>query len=245
MTYPPIFSLRTVSLDGSRTTRIPLGDAGYASYVEPDITAAGTLVASRVQMKSDIFRYPIDGKPIDNVLKATNITRQTGQVQVPSVSPDGKEVAYLSDSGGHSNLWVARVDGRHPPRKITDEQDPQISIGIPHWSPRGDVIVYIRGRVGSLTEEWVVNPDGTGHKLVHTGRAAAWSDNGEWLYYLDGPPNDPKEPPCIYKIRVDGGEPIRLRCDAVNMTVTSDEKTGYFSPTTGTYGRGLEGQSRR
>ena len=26
------------------------------------------------------------------------------------------------------------------------------------------------------------------------GRAAAWSDNGEWLYYLDGPPNDPKEP---------------------------------------------------
>ena len=86
MTYPPIFSLRTVSLDGSRTTRIPLGDAGYASYVEPDITAAGTLVASRVQMKSDIFRYPIDGQLlIDNVLKATNITRQTGQVQVPSV----------------------------------------------------------------------------------------------------------------------------------------------------------------
>ena len=42
---------------------------------------------------------------------ATRVTRQTGQVQTPAVSPDGRELVYLSDTGGHGNLWIARVDG--------------------------------------------------------------------------------------------------------------------------------------
>jgi len=66
---------------------------------------------------------------------------------------------------------------------------------------------------------------------VQPGRAAAWSDDGEWLYYLTGADNNPKNPPCIYKVRVDGGKPIRIRCDAASMAVTADETTGYFSPT--------------
>jgi hypothetical protein len=38
-------------------------------------------------------------------------TEQTGQVQTPSVSPDGTRIAYLWGSGGHVNVWVAGVDG--------------------------------------------------------------------------------------------------------------------------------------
>jgi serine/threonine protein kinase len=44
----------------------------------------------------------------ENTLRAVQITRQTGQVQTPSVSPDGREFVYLSDSGGYGNLWLSK-----------------------------------------------------------------------------------------------------------------------------------------
>ena len=88
--------MRTVNIDGSGDTPWPCEGAGYTSYVEPDVTHDGKLIASRVAQESDIFRYPVHGTPLENVTNAKRITRQTGIVQVPSVSPDGEEVAYLS-----------------------------------------------------------------------------------------------------------------------------------------------------
>jgi Tol biopolymer transport system component len=231
LAYPPMFSLRTVKSDGSGDAPLLLGDSGFASHVEPDVTAAGKLVASRVRHESDIFRYPIDGSPLENVRNAKRITRQTGQVQVPSASPDGKAVVYLSDSGGHANAWVARVDGSRPPRQITDEQDPLAMIGIPLWSPRGDTIVYWKGLVGAESELWLVQPDGTGQRmLVRAGGGASWSHDGEWLYYTAATGIN-SSIPSTHKIRVDGGEPVLVRSGALGLEVTSDEGTGYFMPT--------------
>ena len=64
-------------------------------------------------------------------------------MQTPATSPDGREVVYLSDSGGHVNAWVSKVDGTGS-RQLTFEQDPAVVIGIPVWSPAGDRIVMIR-----------------------------------------------------------------------------------------------------
>jgi Tol biopolymer transport system component len=149
MAYPPIFNLRTVSKDGGPERQLTSGDV---SYVQPDIVAAGKLFASRIRMQSDIWRFPVSGSPVDNVKNAARITHQTGQVQTPSASPDGKEVVYLSDSGGHVNAWVSKVDGTGR-RQLTFEQDPAVVIGIPVWSPAGDRIVMIRGRGGD-NGEW-------------------------------------------------------------------------------------------
>jgi len=65
------------------------------------------------QQGPDAIRYlAVPGGRIgeDNTRNGLAITHQTGQVQTPSVSPDGKEIVYLSDSGGHANLWVANLD---------------------------------------------------------------------------------------------------------------------------------------
>ena len=69
MTYPPIFNLRAVSRDGSRDRQLTFGDV---SYIEPDVAAAGKLFASRVRMESDIWRFPVDGSPSDNVKNASS-----------------------------------------------------------------------------------------------------------------------------------------------------------------------------
>ena len=57
-------------------------------------------------------------------------------------------MVYLSDSGGHGNVWVAKVDGSST-RQITFERDPAVVIGIPVWSPAGDRIVMIQSRRGN------------------------------------------------------------------------------------------------
>jgi Tol biopolymer transport system component len=224
MAYPPIFNLRTVSRDGGPERQLTFGDV---SYVEPDIASAGKLFASRVRMQSDIWKIPVSGTPADNVKNATRITRQTGQVQTPSASPDGREVVYLSDSGGHVNVWVAGVDGSAA-RQITFERDPSVAIGIPIWSPAGDRIVIIQARSG-INSEWLMRPDGSGlRELVPRGAAAAWSGDGRWLYYTT--PANREAASCIEKIPVDGGSAVRVRCDAANMAVASDGSAIYYSP---------------
>jgi Tol biopolymer transport system component len=221
MAYPPIFNLRTVSKDGGPERQLTFGDE---SYVDPDMVAAGKVFASRVRMQSDIWRYPAAGSAGDNTKNGVRITNQTGQVQTPSASPDGQEIVYLSDSGGHANLWIARVDGSKPPRQIYFERDPAAVIGVPIWSKAGDKIVFVRNEAGSV-REWLVNPDGSGpREFVHQGRAAVWSSQGRWLYYT----TDVKD--CIKKIPATGGTPVDVRCGANSMGISSDGSTIYYVP---------------
>jgi Tol biopolymer transport system component len=179
-------------------------------------------------MKSDIWRFPVWGSPGENVRNGLQITRQTGRVQTPSVSPDGQEIVYLSDSGGHSNIWVARIDGAEYPRPLTAENDDRVIIGIPIWSPVGDRIVFFRHEVESAAQtEWLINRDGSDLRpLAKAAASAAWSADGNWLYYQTPPPA------CIYKIRVDGdAAPVRVRCDAA-VPAPAPDGTLYFVPLT-------------
>jgi Tol biopolymer transport system component len=174
MSYPPVFNLRTVSRHGGPEQQLTFG---AVSYVQPDIVAPGKLFASRVRMQSDIWRFPVAGTTANSVWNGQRITQQTGQVQTPSASPDGQEVVYLSDSGGHGNVWVAKVDGSSS-RQITFERDPATVIGIPVRSPAGDQIAIIRSRSG-INNEWLISPDGSGlRELVPRGASASWSRDG-------------------------------------------------------------------
>jgi eukaryotic-like serine/threonine-protein kinase len=203
--YPPTFNLHVAAVDGSFDTQITSGDISYA---DPDLHESGYLVVCRIRSESDIWKCPVDGVPLENTARAVRVTRQTGQVQTPSVSPDGSEVVYLSDNGGHANLWVARTDGTRS-RQITFERDRSVMIGVPRWSPAGDAIVYI-----SSTEHpqlWVIRPDGRGaRKLVERGVFACWSPDGQWLYYT---PNIEGENYCIEKVPAAGGTPIVVKDD--------------------------------
>jgi Tol biopolymer transport system component len=125
-----------------------------------------------------------------------------------SVSPDGSELVYLSDNGGHGNLWVIRTDGTRS-RQITFERDPAVTIGVPKWSPAGDAIVYIVKR--ELPQLWIVRPDGRGaRKIVERGLWPTWSLDGRWLYYS---PSVNGEQSTIEKILLTGGPSIVVRDD--------------------------------
>jgi serine/threonine protein kinase len=219
--YPPTFNLHRVNADGSHDVQITFGDL---SYLDPDVHASGRLVACRARSESDIWKYPLGGSPQDSMHNAVRVTRQTGHVQVPSVSPDGSHLVYLSDNGGHANLWIARSDGTRA-RQITFERDPAVTIGLPKWSPAGDQIVYITK--AEQTQLWLIRPDGRGaHMCVERAMAAAWSPDGHWLYYtLDVAP----EAYNIEKIPVTGGPPVVVRDDNNSHAPAVGRDVLYFT----------------
>ena len=215
--YPPIFNLRITGRTGEGDRQLTFGEV---SYLGPD-AVAGRIAASRVRIQSDIWRFPVSGTPQQNTKDALRITHQTGQAQTPSVSPDGKEFVYISDSGGHGNLWVATSDGSRI-RQITFEHDPSVVIGVPIWSPAGDQIVFIQTRQGK-TGEWLVSPDGSNlRQLVPLGSGATWSPDGKWLYY--------SRERYIEKVPVEGGlaERVRSGHNPGPQSLSPDGSTLYY-----------------
>jgi serine/threonine protein kinase len=219
--YPPIFNLRVIGRDGRGDRQITFGDL---SYVEPDAHQSGKLLVSRIRCQSDVWRFPIGGAAVENTHDGVRITRQTGQVQTPSISPDGTEVVYLSDNGGHGNLWIARTDGSSV-RQVTFERDPDVVLGVPKWSPSGEWIVFVKAP-GGFSTLCVIRPDGSGlNELVARSRGGAfWSGDSQYVYYT----SEQDGIACIAKVPVEGGTPMVIRSQAITGAVTADDKTLYY-----------------
>ena len=56
--YPPVFNLRSVTVDGALDSQLTFGDG---SYVEPDSHSSGRLVAMLVKTQSDVWRFATEG----------------------------------------------------------------------------------------------------------------------------------------------------------------------------------------
>jgi Tol biopolymer transport system component len=181
-----------------------------------------------MKLQTDIWKFPVDGRPADNVHRAVRVTRQTGEVLTPTASPDDKEVAFLSDSGGHANLWVVNTESGAR-RQITDERDPKVAIGVPVWSPDGNTIAFVssRGNQGLTFGVWLVDSDGSNlRNLVNPGLGPAWSPDGRWLYYSA---RGGAAATVLKKVRVDGGPAVTVRTEPIRNVIGLYGTTLYYT----------------
>ncbi len=227
MPYLPTLGLWQVTLRDGSVRRVTSGEA---SYLSPDISKSGEILVSRMKLQTDIWRFPVDGSATDNVRRGVRVTRQTGQVLTPTVSPDDKEVAFLSDSGGHANLWVVNT-ATGGLRQITHERDPAVAVGVPVWSPVGHSIAFVssRGNQGLTFGVWLVDSDGSNlRKLVNPGLGPAWSADGRWVYYSTrgGVSADVA---ALKKVPVDGGEPVTVVAEPLRNVIGLYGSTLYYS----------------
>jgi len=218
--YLPPTNLWSMDADGGNLRQLTFGEVSYA---HPDVHPSGVIVASRVRRVFDIWRYPVDGSPAENVRRGVRITDQTSHVHTPSVAPDDSEVVYVSDSGGHANLWVTSL-ATGKPRQLTFERDPERRMGLPLWSPDGRSIAYFIAR-GSSYEYFVINADGSDSRfLMRDAGYATWSPDGKWLYFYEYPAGK-----YLKKVAADGGEPIVVREDSASRpAIAPDGETLYY-----------------
>jgi dipeptidyl aminopeptidase/acylaminoacyl peptidase len=106
---------------------------------------------------------------------ATQLTHLTAPDQAgdPSFSPDGTQIAYVSNVGGPFQIWTMHADGSGQHQLVAD---PGHDAFVPRWAPDGSHIVYTRCTAPFGFLECtiaVVRSDGTG---VHDITGDHWID---------------------------------------------------------------------
>lgn len=85
--------------------------------------------------RGDVFTAPIDKG------STRNLTRSSGaHDKWARWSPDGSQIAYVSDATGEDEIYVVSQDGRDAPVRLTDGGAAMRYA--PEWSPTGDALAF-------------------------------------------------------------------------------------------------------
>jgi Tol biopolymer transport system component len=154
-------------LEPTRTSKFTTTEGTWVSLdVSPD---GGTIVFDLV---GDLYTVPIAGG------KATRISEGMAFDGQPRFSPDGKQIAFVSDRSGSDNLWVMNADGTKA-RALTKMEKRQFVS--PEWTPDGKYLVVSRNNslFAPVYELFLYHVDGgSGIKMAGAPAAGAQGQGG-------------------------------------------------------------------
>jgi Tol biopolymer transport system component len=123
------------------------------------------------------------GGGVRSALRFSAVTTFSGVETQPSLSPDGRSVAFVSNHGGQWDLYVGLVTGGDVVRLTnTPEVEAQ-----PRWSPDGSRLLFARTNERGLQDLWLMSAlGGTPHQVVADGSQPNWSPDGRSIAYVSG-----------------------------------------------------------
>jgi Tol biopolymer transport system component len=135
-----------------------------------------------------IYRVPAEGGTAESLTQNSGIALNYH----PRYSPDGNEIAFVSDRKGQDNLWVMKADGSDP-RAIVLDKDSRFAE--PTWTPDGQQIVvnrrFLKAGMGFYRTDdtiWMFpRTGGEGREIIGlqtksalTGSSNAWYRQDIW-----------------------------------------------------------------
>jgi TolB protein len=101
---------------------------------------------------------------------------------VPVVSPDGKEIAFLSDRTGADDVYVVSVDGKHE-RQLTRTSEAEADLA---WTRDGKLLSSIFK--DGLSHVYIMDGNGDNRREIAQvpGRSVRLSPDGQRLLYMGG-----------------------------------------------------------
>jgi hypothetical protein len=180
-------------------------------FAQDLVLMAGSWVASSAELRS----VDLGSGETDSVLPGVAVTDY-------DISADEKEVAFTTtDRDGESQIWLAPLDRRTPPRQVARDGD-QVSFGAD-----GDLV--FRSLEGTTNVPVRIKKDGSGRErmtAVPILEKFGVSPDGEWvIVFALGVGED--SAPATLAVPLDGGAPRKV-CTAFCRAVWSSDGRFFY-----------------
>jgi len=130
---------------------------------------------------SNVYLLPLTGET--DAGEPTKLIASTFPDQDAQLSPDGRQVVFVSGRTGAAEIWRANSDGSNP-MQLTFLPDSNCSM--PRWSVSGREIVFNAGPQGN-SDLFVISAEGGPPRQITTDSnneaAPNYSRDGRWLYF--------------------------------------------------------------
>jgi len=210
-------ALWRVSAEGGEPRRI----ATRGAQTSHPTTSRNRLAYVSNTGNRDIWRLELAGKEAMKPPSEPLLSWSSDEAQ-PVVSPDGRRIAFVSNSSGSSEIWVCNNDGTKPV-KLTDMR--ARAVGSPSWHPDGKLIAFDSTKYGNL-DIFVVSAEGGPVRRITTDPTqeslGRWSKDGRWLYFW----SDRSGSGQIWKMPSEGGKAIQIAKDD-GSTAPIESVDGY------------------
>jgi Tol biopolymer transport system component len=148
--------------------------------------------------------------PVDDLSAAQQITDFGGTISSPTWSPNGIQLAFVSDYDGDEDIWTITDDGLNI-RKLTENEAIDRN---PAWSPTNDQILYVSDQNSpGLTKLFTMSPEGENPTqvldLAGNTYHPNWSHTGHRIVFV----NDAAGDGDVYVAEPDGAGSLLLTAD--------------------------------
>lgn len=145
----------------------------------------------------------------------------------PTLTHDGRRIAFVSDRRGTPELWVESVDGLDEPAAVHVCDDPVLSV---HWSPDGQwLAVSVAAGGGIRSDVWVARPDGSDCRRLaghpHHAVLGPWARTGHRLVVTVRDPDPAHVNRCVLIDALTGHEEVIVTGELVDvLDLSADER---------------------
>lgn len=120
-----------------------------------------------------------------DVERTVRALAKIGSASAPTLSPDGKRVAFLTNLSGSPQVWSVPIGGGYP-QALTTLDDPVLGA---QWSPEGSQLAVAVAPGGGLNSQiWLLKGDGSSMRRVVGGGKennwfGLWASDGSFFTY--------------------------------------------------------------
>jgi serine/threonine protein kinase/Tol biopolymer transport system component len=163
------------------------GDVMPATIQGPGVSAVVAWVVAALAIlfavAAFIFPWRTSPRETPSQMRFSLVTNFAGVEAQPSLSPDGRSVAFVSNQDGQWDVYVGLVTGGGLVRLTND---PNVEAR-PRWSPDGTKLIFSRLNDSGLQDLWVTPAyPGTARRIVANAYSPAWSADGRQIAYSSG-----------------------------------------------------------